>query len=892
VRVVEQAQTATGGEFILPSIEVSTRRVFLDPPVVDAALTPRASLLNNRRDRPNDGQEGLLEASYVTNGAPVLTYLANAITHGDRLTPYSMIAAADVPWTPPGMADDEIIVTDWLAEDLGLSRGDRVDVVYFDPEAGAQLIERTNQFRVAGIVPLRGIHADRTLMPDFPGLANAETTSDWDAGFPLKHTIREKDEAYWQQHRGTPKAFVTYETGRRLWGNRFGNATAIRFPVPEQGFPAPFKRVVEENLLANLRPADLGLVFQPVREQAFAAATSGQDFGGLFLGFSFFLIAAALLLMALLFQFGLEQRLPEVGTFLALGFQRATVRRLWIGEGALLALLGGILGVIGGVIYARAMIHGLTTIWSDAVAGANLDFHATPQSLALGFVASSLVAAITIAWTLRRQFSRPARALLSRDLGEGRLLQRSRGRLIAIIAAALAAGLVLWAIATRQTASAGVFFGAGALCVVAGIAFASWILTRLQPAATGAAPSDALTPSGLALRGATRRRSRSLATISLLASGAFLIAAIGAFRMDAHQDPWRRSSGTGGFAFIGETSLPVSQDLNTAHGLEFFALSPEDAPGVSFVPLRVLEGDDASCLNLNRAQRPRILGVHPEDLARRNAFRFAALAKGIDVTNGWLALKASAARSQTPAEDAVPEIPAIGDAASIQWALGKKIGDTLELADAQGRPFRLRLVGGVANSILQGNLIIDEARFRRLFPDVAGYRLFLIDAPTNNLDAVAATFSRAMEDVGLELTPPTTRLAQFNAVQNTYLTTFQILGGLGLLLGSAGLGVVVLRNVLERRGELALLTAVGFRRNQLSRWVLWEHASLLMAGLVIGVISAAIAVLPSMLSPTAELPAASLLWTLAGVLALGMITTWLATRASMRGRLLDALRGE
>ena len=40
------------------------------------------------------------------------------------------------------------------------------------------------------------------------------------------------------------------------------------------------------------------------------------------------------------------------------------------------------------------------------------------------------------------------------------------------------------------------------------------------------------------------------------------------------------------------------------------------------------------------------------------------------------------------------------------------------------------------------------------------------------------------------------KVAELNAVQNTYLQTFQILGGLGLLLGSAGLGVVVLRNVL------------------------------------------------------------------------------------------------
>src|SRR2546425_885221 len=85
--------------------------------------------------------------------------------------------------------------------------------------------------------------------------------------------------------------------------------------------------------------------------------------------------------------------------------------------------------------------------------------------------------------------------------------------------------------------------------------------------------------------------------------------------------------------------------------------------------------------------------------------------------------------------------------------------------------------------------------------------------------------------------PPsaTRRLAAFNAVQNTYLNTFQVLGGLGLLLGSMGLGVVVLRNVLERRSELGLLQAVGFTRRSIRWLVLSEHGGLLALGLAVGI---------------------------------------------------------
>ena len=197
--------------------------------------------------------------------------------------------------------------------------------------------------------------------------------------------------------------------------------------------------------------------------------------------------------------------------------------------------------------------------------------------------------------------------------------------------------------------------------------------------------------------------------------------------------------------------------------------------------------------------------------------------------------------------------------------------------EERGQSFQVRLVGAVANSILQGSLLIAEEEFKRRFPGESGYRMFLIDAPSNRVAEVSATLSRAFQDVGLELTPATRRLAQFNAVQNTYLNTFQVLGGLGLLLGSAGLGVVVLRNVLERRNEFGVLQAVGFRRRQLQRLVLGEHGALLLLGLLVGIVSALVAVLPSLLSPAAELPWRSLSATLGGVFAVGLLATWLGT---------------
>ena len=370
--------------------EIRSDRVFLDPPVMAAAQ------------------------AVTTNLEPIITYFINDLRDGPYATPYSMATAMGAPIVPPDMRDNEILINDWLAKDLDAKPGEKLALRYFVIGQGRALEERESDFTIRGVVPLAGAAADPTLMPDFPGLAKAESSSDWDAGFPIDlNRVRPQDEKYWKEHRGTPKAFVTLAAGKKMWANRFGEYTAIRFP--KDGMTVDSLR---EKLHAKLDPASFGLQFQPVREQALAASSQSTPFGQLFLGFSFFLIIAALLLMALLFQFGLEQRAVETGTLLALGFRPRQVRNLLLGEGAMLALAGGIIGMAGGVFYAKGMLHGLTTVWATAVNGSALKYHATPTTLAIGLVASVIVAVLAIWLTLRKQAQRPARELLAEGAQE------------------------------------------------------------------------------------------------------------------------------------------------------------------------------------------------------------------------------------------------------------------------------------------------------------------------------------------------------------------------------------------------------------------------------------------------------------------------------------------
>ena len=181
------------------------------------------------------------------------------------------------------------------------------------------------------------------------------------------------------------------------------------------------------------------------------------------------------------------------------------------------------------------------------------------------------------------------------------------------------------------------------------------------------------------------------------------------------------------------------------------------------------------------------------------------------------------------------------------WALQKKLGDTLDYQDERGQPFKVRLVGTLARFHAARQSSSSPRRTSsRSIPHQGGYRFFLIDAPLDRAGEVAEQLSRALADRGMEVTPATRRLAEFQTVENTYLSIFQALGGLGLLLGSAGLAIVVARNVLERRREFGLLEAVGFQPGQLRRLVFVEHRWLILAGLVIGTVSALVAVWPQL----------------------------------------------
>jgi hypothetical protein len=587
-------------------------------------------------------------------------------------------------------------------------------------------------------------------------------------------------------------------------------------------------------------------------------------------------------LTGLLYNFSIEVRAKETGVLLALGFTEKKVKTFFLTEGAIIASAGSFCGIFLGLFYNQFIIWALGTIWQDIVGTSALQSHFKSGSLLIGLFAGLAMAFLSIWFTIRKQMLHPITELQQADListlpPPEKKLSFTYWLLFLTLTGALV--MTIFGMSGKVSAATGAFFGAGALLLAGLLAFLYILLIRQ---ARRSAFLKTTLPM-LSFRNLIRRYRRSLATISILACGIFSLIAVSANQQGLIQNPRNRQAGTGGFSLFAETAIPVLYDLNSPEGRQYFGLSDSAYDAVRFVQMHVREGDDASCLNLNRVHQPRILGIRPEELDSRGAFSFAQLSSEVDAEHPWLMLN-------TRLDQYV--IPAIADQTVIIWGFGKSIGDTLHFIDENGQKIRLWLIGGLANSIFQGNVLIADKFFLEHFPSISGSKLFLADVPENKEKILFEQINRNFHNYGIDPNTTANQLARFNVVQNTYLSIFLALGGLGLILGTVGLGIVVLRNVLERRGELAVLRAVGFSRPMLRQLIFTEHSLLLAGGFLVGTVAAFFAILPMWLTAQNEIPFFFILLTLLAIVFSGIAWTWAATQLAFRGNLLTAIRNE
>lgn len=852
----------------------------------------------------------------------IMAYLANAIYRVDATgqmesaseVPYSIVAGVEnsqamdldrlATISLEGLAKQPCWINSWLAEQLKVKPGDSIQLNYFEPETvDGREVEVNAQFIVAGIVPVeepakpyRGeilakysrlptLFNDPNLTPEVPGVTDQDSINNWDLPFKTTRKSRKIDDQYWNNHRLTPKVLLRYEdaSSRKLFGSRFGSTTSIRFESKQVKDEADLRTQIEAALLTTKQQK--GLVFQPLREQQLKSASGTTPFDMLFLSLSFFVIVAALLLVSLLFRLGIQQRTSQIGLLLAQGFSPPRVRSLLVREIAVVSVIGSVVGVLLGLLYARLMIAGLETWWLGAISVAFLKFSFTPLSIAIGAACGAGASLFTIYWTLRKLCRVAPLSLLrgaSTDANIG--ARQVSGRMILIAGGCVAGALVLSLVALGQTGMgrAGCFFGCGMLMLCGAlIAVREWLASRgaLQPNPANAGLF------WLAWLAVCRNPVRSVLSLGLLSVATFLIASMGVFQMAP------TVQGYGGFDLMAESSKPLYRNIALSEVREEAIGNKANAIAKStVVSLRARLGEDASCNNLFQVAQPTVLGV-PKQLSEVESASDASMrfqwAGNVNRESPWSALEDAG----TGAEDS--PIPVVIDQNTAQWSLhqGASIGSITKL-NYDGNWVYFKTVGLLSNSVLQGRLLIGESNFKSLFPKLSGYQFFLVRSGEAGAKLAMETLESGWSDDGLDVVSSADVLSRMLSVQNTYISAFQSLGALGLLLGTFGLAAVQTRSVIERRKELSLMRAVGFSDARIAKMLTLETLLLLGGGMLVGILAAAIAIVPYIIEVGPQTSLVQPLVMIVVVLLAGFLSALLAIRTAMKLPILAGLRAE
>ncbi len=512
-----------------------------------------------RRRPPPSGRPGRWDSEPHS----VFTYLANTLKSGEREVPYSLITAIDAD----AMAS--------LGPVTDGPTGDRLERL--DRARSRRAHRRSADAR------LRGVGTARTARSAHGRLSNRRRGADagrrrgshpragvsWpdrlgvDGGLgsalPDRPASRPPvDEDYWKKFRTTPKAFIRFDVGQRLWRSRYGDRTSIRVTPPADQSLTEVRDRYAARLRGLIDPLAAGLSVQDVRTDGLAASRGSTDFGEYFTYFSFFLVLSALLLAALFFRLGIEQRAREVGLLRAVGYTTGRIRALFAAEGFVVTLAGSVIGIGGAIAYAWVMMTGLGSWWSGAVGTDALRLHVSTISLAGGVIGVAVTAMACLWWTLRSLSRVSERSLLSGMLASDTPLVAGGRRSRLTVTSAVVFGALGFALIVAGAESlidkTGAFFGASTALLAACLCGVSIALRRPVQAPVQTSTWSAMWRLGI--RHAADRPGRSVLAIAVIAAATFILISVDAFRREGPPAGDRRS-GVGGYSLAGRSAAPA-----------------------------------------------------------------------------------------------------------------------------------------------------------------------------------------------------------------------------------------------------------------------------------------------------------------------------------------------
>src|SRR5213594_920373 len=653
---------------------------------------------------------------------------------------------------------------------------------------------------------------------------------------------------------------------------------------------------VTHDLRLSITTRNLALLVQTVKADDIASALQvGRDATDLFLVMGAFGILAGVLLIVNIFVMLAEERKPELGVARAVGFLRSDLLTTFALEGTFYAVVAAALGALAGLGLGYIMVYFFDRLvpHGDVV----VTFHFDPDSVLTAFVAGTALTWITIllaSWRVSRL--NIVRAI--RDLPEPGMQERSRDVLVAGILVALGGlALTLWGFALDT--GMGKIPGPPVLALGLGIVAASrgwaraamtlaaafnlaWILlpfTLLNQATDNVSIAFVmvgviLVGSGIliavfhvseALRALLRRANRGAGrpvlktavsyptdkrfrtgmTVAMFALILFMVTLISMLQglQAASLDSFVQQQ-SGGYDVIAYTTS-YGEIPNFRQRLQenFTDLNRSLLGGLNGLSSASVLPAKVQAFGGNRLYDYTLWGVD-NFLIRSNGYGFTSfLPSYVNESSGqresltnrtsiWLSLRynhtlAIVDRSATGPNQFVPD----------ESRLRVVPGDRIRAFDAAGRAVNLTIVGVLEQALqFTSGVFVDQDVVRAVFPAQERYTAYFFQmAPSADVGAFRADLERVFFPYGLQTIDIREEIGRAFDASQQVLTLMEAYLGIGLLVGIAGLAVITLRAVVERRTQIGALRAIGFTRRMVLSVFLLEIALIAVLGVGIGV---------------------------------------------------------
>lgn len=623
--------------------------------------------------------------------------------------------------------------------------------------------------------------------------------------------------------------------------------------------------------LRPLLPGGFGI--DPLKRTLVHDARKGADQLTSFFGIlGTFTVIAGVMLVVNIFVMLAEERKKEMGISRALGMRRSALVQAFVYEGLVYALASSSLGSAAGLLVAGLVTSGIRLLFSSGTGGFLLVAH--PDSLLLGFAVGFLITLATIvAVSWRISHLNIVRAI--RDIPEPAMTRTPRleialavlllafGGLAAAMAfpqrsealAVLGPCVVSLGIATllrRRLSSRAVFTATGVFLLFWGLK--PWRLYRLENAdftlfivigllivlggiLVVVANAPALLRLLLALTRSRRRLPvvkaavsypmnkafRTGTTMGMIALIIFTMTVVAGFQamFSSTVDTFVERE-TGGYPLAGTSAFPVSPAAFDAAFAPIRArFDRYDALPRQLAPVQALPNGAVHSYP--------VLGV-TAGFAANTSLSFKELDAAYTPAGAWRAVAA---------DDRL----AIFDGTAIPNEFGFNggrfafhVGQRLRVENATGGDHEVTVIG-ILHAVFTSGLFVKESFVVRDLRAPGAFQFYF--HPRDGEDPFLAR--RALEREFLPYVLSVTVLEQTvhkaTEVTLNFITLLQAFLGLGLIVGIAGLGVITMRNVVERRGEMGALRALGFRRSMILEAFLLEISVVSVLGILIGTVT-------------------------------------------------------